>query len=293
MRLGVLVAMTWLIGFFSGPAAAQIIKSGQTGELDRAGLVQQLANADVVVLGEVHDNPGHHANQAWLVAQLRPGALVAEMLNVVDDPAIKAYLDAGGDRNGIAVVVGWEKSGWPDWAMYAPIFQALPDGAVIAGAGMPRETVRRVMTEPAADLIGDTRLRPVLRRALAPELRAELEAEMVESHCGHLPPEMAPMMVEAQRLRDASLAAAVLRVVEMGAGPVVVITGNGHARRDRGVPAILAEVAASLSVISVGQLETEAGVPNGANAFDVVWLSPPHPRPDPCDELRKRVKSKD
>jgi uncharacterized iron-regulated protein len=36
--------------------------------------------ADVVVLGEVHDNPQHHANQAAVVRALQPSALVFEMI---------------------------------------------------------------------------------------------------------------------------------------------------------------------------------------------------------------------
>ena len=35
------------------------------------------ASADVVILGEVHDNPRHHEVQATLVAQIAPDALVA------------------------------------------------------------------------------------------------------------------------------------------------------------------------------------------------------------------------
>ncbi|MEJ2019704.1 MAG: ChaN family lipoprotein, partial [Maritimibacter sp.] len=36
--------------------------------------------ADVVVLGEQHDNPAHHLVQAEAVAELAPKALVFEML---------------------------------------------------------------------------------------------------------------------------------------------------------------------------------------------------------------------
>lgn len=36
--------------------------------------------ADVVFLGELHDNPGHHARQAAYVAEIAPTALVFEML---------------------------------------------------------------------------------------------------------------------------------------------------------------------------------------------------------------------
>ena len=40
-----------------------------------------LMRADVVFLGEIHDNAAHHARQAQLVAQIKPVALVFEMLS--------------------------------------------------------------------------------------------------------------------------------------------------------------------------------------------------------------------
>ncbi|NBT31976.1 MAG: hypothetical protein EBT13_08780, partial [Rhodobacteraceae bacterium] len=38
-------------------------------------------NADVYVLGEVHDNPAHHLRQAEIVGQVAPRAIVFEMLS--------------------------------------------------------------------------------------------------------------------------------------------------------------------------------------------------------------------
>ena len=37
------------------------------------------------VIGEVHDNPHHHRNQARAVAALKPGAIVFEMLTPEND----------------------------------------------------------------------------------------------------------------------------------------------------------------------------------------------------------------
>jgi hypothetical protein len=59
----------------------------------------------------------------------------------------------------------------------------------------------------------------------------------------------------------------------------VVITGNGHARRDQGMPAVLAQAMPDLSVLSVGQLEGSAGA---APPFDRWIVTPILPREDPC-----------
>jgi uncharacterized iron-regulated protein len=99
------------------------------------------------------------------------------------------------------------------------------------------------------------------------------------AHCDALPEDMLPGMVAVQRLRDAVLARAVIRALEETGGPVAVITGNGHARRDWGVPAVLSEVAPDLDVWVLGQTEEDRPLEGG---FDTVKSAPAAERPDPC-----------
>lgn len=271
------------------PARADTIFGRDGRTIDREELVESLATADIVLLGEVHDHPSHHLTQAWLVEALRPKAVVFEMLTPKDDGPISRYLAGGGAASGIGPLVGWAERGWPDWEIYRPVFEAIREGVRVAGAGVPRAELRKVMaTEDLATLAPDPALAPELSRALDPGLRAELEQEMVDAHCGHLPREMAPMMVRAQRLRDATLAAVAARELRAG-GPVVVITGNGHARIDRGVPAYLRTLAPGARILSLGQIEAVqlAQVDPVAQPYDYLWITPPHPRPDLCEALKK------
>ena len=92
---------------------------------------------------------------------------------------------------------------------------------------------------------------------------------------------MMPGMVEAQRLRDAALARATLQAMADTGGPVAVIAGSGHARRDWGIPAALAVAAPELSVLSVGQIEAE-GAAEPEQPFDLWLVTEPTPREDPC-----------
>jgi uncharacterized iron-regulated protein len=92
-----------------------------------------------------------------------------------------------------------------------------------------------------------------------------------------------PGMVEVQRLRDAALARAAHQAHAATGGPVVVIAGTGHARRDSGVPAKLATAAPELSVFSLGQFEADPG-PDAP--YDRVIVTEPAPRGDPCAGLR-------
>ena len=245
-------------------------------------LVAELERADVVVLGEVHDNKIHHARQARLVRALAPEGLAFEMVPEASEEGIQVFLAQGGARDAIGPAIGWERMGWPDWAAYAPIFEAAP-GAYIAGGGVSRRQVRQALQLGAAVAFGAGASEIGLTQPFTPEVRAAVEDEMIAAHCDMLPREMATSMVEAQRLRDARFAEAVLRARARGGGRVVLITGNGHARTDLGVPAYLRKAAPGLKVLSVGMIESADGTVEPGLPFDYVWVSRPMKRKDPCE----------
>lgn len=261
--------------------------------IDRATLVAALDGADVAILGEIHDNPLHHDRQAGLVAAIAPAAIAFEMVPAASEEGIQVFLAEGGAPEEIGPAIGWERLGWPDWEMYRPVFEAAFAAnaeVYLAGGGVAGPDLMAAMREGAAAGFGARAGEYGLEEPLAPALQAEAEAEMVASHCDALPPEMAPGMVEAQRLRDAAFADAVRRARAMGGGQAVLITGNGHARKDRGVPAALAAAEPGLAVMSLGQLEVEPGTAladlDGSLPYDFVWFSEPAERGDPCAAFR-------
>jgi len=243
-------------------------------------LAPLLHGYSVVLLGEVHDNADHHRVQTQAVAALRPAALVFEMLT--EDQAARVTPELREDAAALATALGWAVSGWPDFGMYHPIFTAAP-AAVVFGGALPRDQVRRAFAEDAATAFGAEAARYGLDRPLDPEDQAAREALQQEAHCNALPDSMLPGMVEAQRLRDAALARAVERALVQTGGPVAVITGTGHVRRDHGIPAALAVAAPGLAVLAVGQVEEDPGP--GA-PYDLWVISDPVDRPDPCATFR-------
>jgi len=163
--------------------------------------------------------------------------------------------------------------------MYYPIFAAAPD-ARIFGAALDRKTVRRAVKEGAAAVYGDDAARFELDQPLPEAERILREQGQMEAHCNALPESLVSGMVEAQRLRDASFAATVLAARAQTGGLVVVITGNGHARSDWGIPAALKRAAPGLNVLTIGQFEIapwESGIP-----FDLYLLTEAAEREDPC-----------
>lgn len=238
-----------------------------------AEVPQSARDAQVVVLGELHDNPDHHRRQADWVAALNPKALVFEMLT--DQQAARAANQWGSQKE-LDILIGWSTSAWPSFDMYFPIFAAASE-ALIYGAGVPRDALRQQLKtpldqHPLASVFG-------LNLPADPDQQAEREAGQSRAHCGALPDEMLPVMVNAQRIRDAALADATLRALRHTGGPVAVITGNGHARTDWGMPALLAYAAPDVSVFALGQSE-EGGALSGT--FTVIRDAPAPDRGDPC-----------
>ncbi len=265
-----------LIIFALSAALAQMVRA----EPIAPSALDNLPPSDVVVLGEVHDNPAHHANQARAVAALNPAAIVFEMMTPAQARAVTPRLRD--DPGTLAAALGWAESGWPDFALYYPIIAAAPK-AEILGAQVPRAELRQVISrrDPAGVFGSDAR-KFGLTRPLPGDQQSRREKMQARAHCGALPEEMLPGMVMGQRLRDAALARAALRALQETGGPVVVITGNGHARADWGVPAILKEVAPKLRVLSVGQFEAPPAPPV---PHDLWLVTAPVARDDPCAGL--------
>lgn len=237
----------------------------------------------IAFLGEVHDNPDHHANQAAIVAALAPRALVFEMFG--EDQAKAAKDLARDDPGALGAALGWADSGWPDFALYAPIFAAAPQAALY-GAALPRPEIRRILADPGGGVagFGEDAARFGLTQALPPVQQQQREAEQARAHCNALPQDLLPQMVTAQRLRDAALARAALRALAETGGPVVVIAGSGHTRRDWGAPALLARAAPDVALTSLGQGET--GSASEPGSYDIIARAPaPEGRGDPCAGL--------
>ena len=130
------------------------------------------------------------------------------------------------------------------------------------------------------------------RGDLTPEQQAELLHQVDVGHCGALPQSMLAPMALAQRARDAALALAMVQAARQAApgARVVLIAGNGHVRRDLGVPHDLAVLDAAARVLSVAFLELEDGRPGAVDGpYDAAWFTPRAERADPCADFKPPV----
>lgn len=183
-----------------------------------------LPKADVYIVGERHGYAPHHAEQAAIVAELDPTAVIFEQLTAVQADRIAP--DTPRDPQVFEELLGWSDSGWPDFSFYFPIMTA-SDAVIVGAAGAAGDLSAYGLDAPLED-----------------DEQAEREALQAEAHCGMLPPDRLPEFVARQREIDAQFAARTLAALDTYGPPVVLITGNGHARSDWGVPAAIARVRA-------------------------------------------------
>ena len=287
------------------PLAGRILDVKARRWVDQAWLDDALARAEVVVLGEVHDNPDHHLLQAREVRAMtaagRRPALVFEMLDTpIQEKLDAALAGSGATAETVAAAVDWTSSGWLDFSLYRPVFEAgLAARLPLVAANLPRATLRQMMKMGLEALPEE--LRGWLARAPEPtpaELD-QLRREMAEEHCGELPEAMLRPLVLAQRARDAQLALRTSQAARQGGA--ILVAGDGHARRDRGVPAWLIREQPDRSLVAVGHLEVTAERTHpddyaadfaGRLPFDFVIFTPAAGREDPCLELRQRMRGK-
>lgn len=241
----------------------------------------RMAAADFVILGETHDNPDHHLTQAEIVVGIKPAAIVYEMLT--PDQATLVTPELIAQPEALREALKWDASGWPEFSLYAPVFIAHPEARVY-GAQVPRQAAREVLSEGVAAVFGGEAAKYGLDEALPEDQQETREAMQMAAHCDALPIEMLPDMVAIQRLRDATLAQMAVKARQESGAPVVIITGNGHARRDWGVPVYLARVMPEAQLFVLGQAE-DGVAPDGG--FDAILSAPAAEREDPCHAFRR------
>lgn len=251
-------------------------------------LLQSMAAARIVILGEKHDNPDHHLLQAHVLEALAARGVLAQVsFEMLDSSQAEGLRAVNGDSLASDVAVQstlqWDAEGW-DWALYGPLLmQTLKSGIELKAANISRDEMLAVY---------GTALDPAIQAKLNEQQLQRLHEEIDQSHCGMLPESQFAAMVRVQQARDAKMAASLAEGVA-GTGVRVLIAGNFHARRDLGVPNYIA--AEQGRVLSIAFLEVQAGerdplayldVFSQTLPYDYVWFTPSVEPEDYCAGMR-------
>lgn len=239
---------------FTGASAAAERGAGKTGDiwidvyqgepLPYEDVLDDLAKADVIYLGERHTIVRHHEIQERILTDLGqkavPLAIGLEQMEAWRQPELDRYNRGEIDFDGLAAATDWAKS-WGNYQQYRPILEAARKvKAPVIALNAKAETIRQVARSGGVE-------------KMPPEARKELPAEMqlqdpayakalsleLMVHAAAMSKSIRPM-IEAQMARDESMAQAICAFLESKEGKgrkVIVLCGGGHIARGLGTPA--------------------------------------------------------
>jgi len=242
-------------------------------------LITQMQAQDIILLGELHDSPKHHEARAQLIQRLPCSecVVVSEHLpanqQVTFTPKLLGSLEAA----------GFDAKGW-DWPIHEPLFKSIQSKQLKLVGGNISHALSSEIFKQGEKAIPDPLLHTYQQSPLSDEARVKLDQDLKDGHCGQLSDTYLPLMRLIQRIKDASFAQFLLQHQ-----PALLIAGNGHVRKDYGVPQILRAEAPHLKVLSVGFIEQDDWTSEAQQAlsemYDVVWVSQNTPRSDPCKDF--------
>lgn len=236
--------------------AASVVAALVLGCASGGPSVDALLPADVVLVGEQHDDDGHQQRHRDLVQALAVrGKLAAVALEMAEQGTSTAGLPRDADDSTVRASLRWDETAWP-WQAYAPaVLAAVRAGVPVLGANLPREDIRAAMQDASLD-----------DRLDAAALQAQREA-VREGHCDLLPAAQLAPMTRVQIARDRMMARTLVAASVPGQ-TVLLLAGAGHVDPAVGVPRHLP---AGLLVRSVPLAPTGAA-----------------PAKDHCAELRRQ-----
>lgn len=242
----------------------------------------------VVLLGEVHDNAEQHrlrlaALQRAFAAGWRPAIAMEQFDRDHQADIDRARRDRPGDAAHLIAAAAPSRTpsggGW-NWDFYRPFVElALRYDVPLIAANLSSADTAAIVRGGYPAIFGAARVAALgLDVPVAAEVQSAQEREIDNGHCHALPPSLWSRMARAQYARDAVMAE-VLRQAAADRRGVVLLAGNGHVRRDIGVPRWLGPVHAP--VFAVGYLEIDDDSTPVA-VFDAVMRTATAERADPC-----------
>ncbi len=261
-----------------------------------------IVGGGAVLFGEVHDNPLHHDLRSRM-GMSNFSSVVMEQITIDKSEALdtfwretsKKYKD--GDVDKLKTAIDWHNGGWSKYN-YDPLFLAILKGAQPIFAGdAPLETVKAVAKSGESAVSAEDKSRLALDKPLGEKLDAASLSEIETAHCNALPKDALGGMAFAQRYRDATLADGVLTAISKR-GSTLLIAGNNHVRKDRGVAWYLGQRKPDLKTLSIQLIEVEEGKndpaayvpqdPDGKAIADYVIFTPRATRNDPCEAMKAK-----
>jgi len=279
--------------------------------IDVQTLYAEIGSANVLLLGEIHDNRVHHVLQQKLLkariksagdTALKP-ALMMEQLDASSQPEIDKAL-ANADR-GVALSDVTKLIRFSNWIDYQPFLAIAVDNKIpVIGVNTPNRDLQPVIWRGYSAYDADKLKRLAVEQVWNEKRQKYLETNMGGAHCGKLRDGLRVGLTRSQRLRDALMVDSAMsffdrKGFERG---MVAIVGSSHARRDIGLPLYFSARMPSAKIISLAFIEVSPDVKDPRvyesesatreMPFDLVWFTARVERKDPCANINAAKKTK-
>jgi uncharacterized iron-regulated protein len=273
-----------------------VVSGACTVTAPRNGWESRLQGDAVVMLGEVHDNAQQHRLRLEVLrrafaAGWRPAIAMEQFDRERQADIERARRERPTDAQHVIDLAAPPSArpgaGW-NWDFYRPfVALALEYDVPLIAANLSNADTTKIVRGGLASVFDSTSIaRLGLDRPIADDWQSAQEREIHNGHCGALPPAAWPRLARAQFARDAVMAHALRQHAK---GGIVLLAGNGHVRRDIGVPRWLD--GDQRRTFAVAYLEDDDGSTPVA-AFDAVVRTEVAARSDPCESFKRGASEK-
>lgn len=254
----------------AAPAEHSDIRDLMRGQLlSPQQLVDELSKAPVVLVGEEHSEPLHHAMEQWLITQLaakrQQGSVLMEMISIDQQPMVTA-LQQGMKSNPymrderLQELLQW-RAGWP-WHLYrGVVLTALHADSPLLAANLSPDQVAAIYQTPTF---------PTGEHSADPEVRSMLGNIISAMHGGSMEPQQLTSMLAVQQNRDRFMA----QQLRQAPQPALLIAGGYHVAKNLGVPLHMQDLQTVRPVVLV---LAATGTEISQKEADYVWFLPSEP----------------
>jgi uncharacterized iron-regulated protein len=222
--------------------AAQYARVSDKKSVDLAEIVKNVAGADVIFLGEIHDNARYHQVQLEIIRSLHAKqftlAIGLEMFTTEDQQQLDDWIEGKLDEEQFKQV--YSRNWSYGWQLYRDLFLFARDNHVpLIALNIPKAIIAKVVAQGYSSL-QESEIPPKISWALN-ESQAYYMRTIAKQVFGNTPPDkLVARLCEAQALRNNWMAWNVAKYKKnRQEDKVVVLAGTWHAVKS-GVPERLA-----------------------------------------------------
>jgi uncharacterized iron-regulated protein len=298
VRIGLLSSLLWgallldLRSVMADPAWDNVSVQNvvrQTAE-SPASVLDRLAMAQVVYLGETHDRAADHVAQQAIVQALharRPQLIIAmEMFQRPAQPALNAYLAGNLTETELQTRSEYQtRWGFP-WEFYAPVLRfAQAHQLPVIALNTPSEVTRKMARQGLASLTWAERrwIPPLGAIALGPDAyRQRLQAIYASFHSGKTSSQNFDRFFQAQVLWDETMAERIAETAKRSPHAlIVVLVGQGHLLYGDGIPDRVRRRRPQIQQVTLLLNPDAATSPSEKRAIaDYIWMTSQNNSPD-------------